>query len=86
MGIIKDIYYGTLAPFGENTDNDPKYMLLVDNLIRVEKELLEKCGEHRDTIEKYHDSNMEIVDYTAYVNFAKGFKVGMKIADEALKD
>ena len=86
MGIIKDIYYGTLAPFSENTDNDPKYGQLADALMRLEKELLEKCDEHKDTVERYQDAHMDLVDYTAYANFAKGFKVGMKIAEEVLKD
>ena len=86
MGIIRDIYYGTLAPFCENTDNDPKYAQIVDSLLRLESELLEKCAEHKDILEKYQDTHMELADHTAYVNFEKGFKVGMRIAEEALKD
>ena len=50
MGIIKEIYYGTLAPFSENTDDDPKYGQLADALMRLEKELLEKCDEYKDTV------------------------------------
>ena len=86
MGIIKDIYFGTLAPFSENTNDDPKYSQLADALMRFEKELLEKCGEHREIVEKYRDTNMDLVDYTAYANFVKGFKVGMKIAGEVMND
>ena len=86
MGIIKDIYYGTLAPFSENTDDDPIYGQLADALMRLDKELLEKCGKHREIVERYQDAHMDLVDYTAYVNFANGFKVGMKIAEEVLKD
>ena len=86
MGIIKDIYFGTLAPFSENTNDDPKYSQLADALMRFEKELLEKCGECRDTVKSYQDAQMDLVDYTAYINFVKNFKVGMKIADEVRKD
>lgn len=85
MDILEDLYYGNLFPYEECTKLDDEVRKLLKLLNRTEEKLSATLSdEQKETFEKYKDCNWEIPEICERQSFITGFKLGAKIAIEAM--
>ena len=87
MNTIQDLYYGRISPYEMSISNTPEYQklkaladrnenLLRDTLSDEQKELLEKLTECITDISSISERDM----------FIAGFRLGMKLMIDVMKD
>lgn len=83
--IIEELYYGNIAPADRDVVGGGTYSHLLHLLSRNEEELTKTLTQaQQEVFEKYRDCATEINDANEITSFAIGFKLGMRLALEAM--
>ena len=85
--IIEGLYYGNIMPTGRDVVKGGEYAHLLHLLSRNSTELEETLTEaQKEVFEKYNDCYAEISDVNEVTAFTLGFKIGLRLAVEAMCD
>ncbi len=85
--IIEELYYGNIVPTDRDVVKGSEYANLLHLLSRNSTELEETLTEaQKEVFEKYNDCYAEISDANEATAFALGFKIGLRLAVEAMSD
>jgi len=82
--IIEKIYYGDLRPCEESAPPTERYIKNRKDICAVEDQLLKRCTDCEELIEKYKDALRAESQYESEADFARGFKIGAMIMFEIL--
>ena len=83
MDIIKELWYGNVAPFEQCTRGDKQLKELLKLVARNKEELdATLTDKQKETYEKYKDCNRELLGVTEVNAFVDGFTIAMKIMVE----
>ena len=83
--IIKDMYFGNVLPFWEIQHRTKEYDEKANQILKIQKELLEAFPEAEQLLESYCTAHYESADIFGYQQFQLGMKVGAQIMMEMLK-
>jgi len=83
--IIEELYYGNITPADRDVIRGGTYSHLLHLLSRNEEELTKTLTQaQHEVFEKYRDCAMEINNANEITSFTVGFKLGMRLALEAM--
>ncbi len=83
--ILKDFYYGNIAPFEAPTPSNSPLRKLVSRLAEYEAALAGLPDEeNRQLIKDYADVHEQISSITAEESFVQGFRLGVRLMAECL--
>ncbi len=83
--IIEEIYYGNITPSDRDIVKDGAYSHLLHLLTRNEDALMQTLTKAQQEIfEKFKDCASELSDVNEVASFTIGFKLGMRLALEAM--
>lgn len=83
--IIEKLYYGNISPADRDIVKGGNYSHLLHLLTRNEDDLLQTLTRAQQEIfEKFKDCASELNDSNEVTSFAIGFKLGMRLALEAM--
>ena len=83
--IIEESYYGNIAPADRDVVRGGTYSHLLHLLSRNEEELTKTLTQaQQEVFEKYRDCATEINNANEITSFTVGFKLGMRLALEAM--
>ena len=83
--IIEELYYGNISPSYRDIIKDGQYAHILHLLTRNEDELRQTLTQtQQETFEKYKDCASELNDANEVSSFTIGFKLGMRLAVEAM--
>ena len=83
--IIEELYYGNITPADRDVVRGGTYSHLLHLLSRNEEELTKTLTQaQQEVFEKYRDCATEINDANEITSFTIGFKLGMRLALEAM--
>ena len=83
--IIEELYYGNISPSDRNIVKGGTYSHILNLLTRNEDELVQTLTQaQRETFEKFKDCASELNDKNEMTSFVLGFKLGMRLAMEAM--
>ena len=83
--IIEELYYGNITPSDRAIVNGGNYSHLLHLLTRDEGDLVQTLRRAQQEIfEKFKDCASELNDSNEVTSFAIGFKIGMRLALEAM--
>ena len=87
MKIIEDLYYGRISPYEMNISATPEYQKLKALADRNE-DLLRKSlsDEQRELLEKLIETVTDISSISERDMFIAGFRLGMKLMMDVMKD
>ena len=85
MDIIKELWYGNVAPFEQCTRGDKQLKELL-KLVAKNKEELDATltDKQKETLEKFDNCYAELTDINEREIFVYAFKLGARIAIEVL--
>lgn len=85
--IIEELYYGNIVPTDRDVVKGGEYAHLLHLLSRNSTELEESLTEaQKEVFEKYNDCYAEISDANVVAAFTLGFKIGLRLAVESMRD
>ena len=85
--IIEELYYGNIVPSERDMVKGGEYAYLLQLLSRNSTELEDTLTEaQKEVFEKYNDCHVEISDANEVAAFTLGFKIGLRLATEAMCD
>ena len=83
--IIEELYYGNICPMDRKIVKGGEYSQLLHLLTRNDEKLTETLTrEQQETFLKYKDCASEINEANEVASFAVGFKLGIRLAVEAM--
>ena len=83
---ILDLWYGNTDP-QEHREEDPRMRDLLKIMSRIRSELSATLDDkQRDILEKYDDAHIELNCFNEKSIFVYAFRLGMRLAFEALSD
>lgn len=84
-GIIEELYYGNITPSDRDIVRGGEYSHILQLLTRNEDELMQTLTQaQQETFEKFKDCASELGDANELTAFTIGFKLGMRLALEAM--
>ena len=86
MDLLKDLYYGRINSFEEMYTQSPEYEKAVKKMIEKEEKLREQCPDCQALFEEYRIAINTATDIAEYEKFALGFRTGMLLMLELLKE
>ena len=85
QNIIEELYYGNICPMDRKIVKGGEYAHLLHLLTRNEDNLTETLTQaQQETFVKYKDCVSELNEANEVTSFAIGFKLGMRLAVEAM--
>ena len=85
--IIEELYYGNISPTDRDIIRGGAYAHLLNLVTRNEDELMQTLTQaQQETFEKFKDCASELGDKNEIMSFTLGFKLGMRLAMEAMID
>ena len=85
QNIIEELYYGNICPMDRKIVKGGEYSHLLHLLTRNEDNLSETLTQtQQETFGKYKDCVSEINEANEVASFAVGFKLGIRLAVEAM--
>ena len=87
MKIIEDLYYGRIAPYEMSISATPEYQklkVLADRNEDLLRELL--SDEQKELLGKLIESITDISSISEWDMFINGFRLGMKLMMDVMKD
>ena len=85
--IIEELYYGNIVPTDRDVLKGGEYAHLLHLLSRNSTELEETLTDaQKKVFEKYNDCYAEISDANEVAAFTLGFKIGLRLAVESMRD
>ena len=83
--IIEELYYGNITPSDRDIVRGGEYSHILQLLTRNEDELMKTLTQaQQETFEKFKDCASELGDANELTAFTIGFKLGMRLALEAM--
>ena len=83
--IIEELYYGNITPCDRDIVRGGSYSHLLNLLTRNEDDLTQTMTQtQQETFEKFKDCASELNDANELTAFTIGFKLGMRLALEAM--
>lgn len=83
--IIEELYYGNINPSDRDIIKGGAYSHILNLLTRNEDELVHTLTQaQQETFEKFQDCVSELGDKNEMMSFDLGFKLGMRLALEAM--
>ena len=83
--IIEELYYGNITPCDRDIVKGGTYSHLLHLVTRNEDDLTQTLTQaQQETLEKFKDCASELNDANEVTSFALGFKLGMRLALEAM--
>lgn len=83
--IIEELYYGKVTPCDRDIVKGGTYSHLLHLVTRNEDELMQTLTQaQQETFEKFKDCASELNDANEVTSFTLGFKLGMRLALEAM--
>ena len=83
--IIEELYYGNISPSDRDIIRDGMYSHILNLVTRNEDELMQTLTQaQQETFEKFKDCASELNDANEVTSFTLGFKLGMRLALEAM--
>ena len=83
--IIEELYYGNITPYDRDIIKGGTYSHLLHLVTRNEDELMQTLTQaQKETFEKFKDCASELNDANELTTFTIGFKLGMRLALEAM--
>ena len=83
--IKEELYYGNITPCDRDIVKDGTYSHLLHLVIRNEDDLMQTLTQaQQETFEKFKDCASELGDKNEMTSFVLGFKLGMRLAVEAM--
>lgn len=83
--IIEKLYYGNITPCDRDIVKGGTYSHLLNLVTRNEDDLMQTLTQaQQETFEKFKDCASELNDANELISFAIGFKLGMRLAVEAM--
>lgn len=83
--IIEELYYGNITPSDRDIVRGGEYSHILQLLTRNEDELMQTLTQaQQETFEKFKDCASELGDANELTAFTIGFKLGMRLALEAM--
>ena len=83
--IIEELYYGNVTPCDRDIVKGGTYSHLLHLVTRNEDELMQTLTQaQQETFDKFKDCVSELGDKNEMVSFVLGFKLGMRLALEAM--
>ena len=87
MKIIEDLYYGRISPYEMSISATPEYQKLKALVDRNEDLLRESLSdEQKELLEKLIESVTDIFSISERDMFIAGFRLGMKLMIDVMKD
>ena len=87
MKIIEDLYYGRISPYEMNISATPEYQKLKTLADRNQDLLRESLSdEQRELLEKLIETVTDISSISERDMFIAGFRLGMKLMMDVMKD
>ena len=80
--IIEELYYGNISPSDRDIIRGGTYSHILNLMTRNEDELVQTLTQ--ETFEKFKDCASELGDKNEMMSFVLGFKLGMRLAVEAM--
>lgn len=83
--IIEELYYGNISPTDRDIVRGGAYAHILNLVTRNEDELMQTLTQaQQETFEKFKDCESELGDKNEMTSFILGFKLGMRLAVEAM--
>ena len=83
--IIEELYYGNISPSDRDIIRGGTYSHILNLVTRNEDELVQTLTQaQQETFEKFKDCASELNDANELTAFSIGFKLGMRLALEAM--
>ena len=83
--IIEELYYGNISPTDRDIVRGGTYSHILNLVTRNEDKLVQTLTQAQQEIfEKFKDCASELGDKNELMSFALGFKLGMRLALEAM--
>ena len=83
--IIEELYYGNVTPCDRDIVKGGTYSHLLHLITRNEDDLMQTLTQaQQETFEKFKDCASELSDKNEMMSFVLGFKLGMRLAVEAM--
>ena len=83
--IIEELYYGNITPCDRDIIKGGTYSHLLNLVTRNEDDLMQTLTQaQKETFEKFKDCASELNDANEVTSFTLGFKLGMRLALEAM--
>ena len=83
--IIEELYYGNITPCDRDIVKGGTYSHLLHLVTRNEDDLMQTLTQaQQETFEKFKDCASELGDKNEMMSCALGFKLGMRLAVEAM--
>ena len=83
--IINELWHGNVCPQTDSRNNSPEMKELMEYMARHHDDLLKTMtDEQKEIFEKFDDCYTELIDINEREIFAYAFRLGMRIAIEAL--
>jgi hypothetical protein len=83
--IIEELYYGNVTPCDRDIVKGGTYSHLLNLVTRNEDDLMQTLTQaQKETFEKFKDCASELNDTNEMTSFTLGFKLGMRLALEAM--
>lgn len=83
--IIEKLYYGNITPSDRNIIRGGTYSHILNLVTQNEDELVQTLTQtQQETFEKYKECASELGDMNEMTSFVLGFKLGMRLALEAM--
>ena len=83
--IIEELYYGNISPTDRDIIKGGTYSHILNLVTRNEDELMGTLTQaQKETFEKFKDCASELGDKNEMMSFVLGFKLGMRLAVEAI--
>ena len=83
--IIEELYYGNVTPCDRDIVKGGTYSHLLNLVTRNEDDLMQTLTQaQQETFEKFKDCASELGDKNEMMSFVLGFKLGMRLALEAM--
>lgn len=83
--IIEELYYGNIRPTDRDIIRGGTYSHILNLVTRNEDELMQTLTQaQQETFEKFKDCASELGDKNEMMSFVLGFKLGMRLAVEAM--
>ena len=82
--IIAELFYGNITPSERSYCKTGEYAHILQLVTRNEEKLTETLSEaQKETFEKFKDGTSELSSMTEVTAFTIGFKLGLRLTDEA---
>ena len=83
--IIEELYYGNISPTDRDIVRGGAYAHILNLVTRNEDELMQTITQaQQETFENFKDCASELGDKNEMMSFVLGFKLGMRLAVEAM--